>query len=69
MSDSWVTFGLLLSRAREQAGRSLMILDEAEAGGDLWLGANAEERRHLLAPVPTDFAFTPMKGAAIELTT
>ena len=35
MNDSWITFGLLLSRAREQAGRSLMILDEAEAGGEV----------------------------------
>lgn len=69
MSDSWITFGLLLSRAKEQAGRSLMILDDADGEGCLWLGADADERRHLLAPVPTDFVFTPMKGAAIELTT
>ena len=69
MNDSWITFGLLLSRAREQAGRSLMILDDADGEGRLWLGADAGERRHLLAPIPTDFAFTPTKGAAIELTT
>ena len=42
MSDSWITFGLLLSRAREQAGRSLMILDDADGEGCLWLGADAE---------------------------
>lgn len=42
------------------------MVDHAQ--GQLLLGADTKGRRHVLAPIPEDYAYVPLKGAAIELT-
>lgn len=70
MTDTQNAFKLLVMRARQSSGREVMILDDAwsEEHGGLLLGADHRDARHVLVPLPTDFAWTPTKGVSLELT-
>lgn len=70
MTDTRTAFALLVMRARKSSGREVMILDDtwSEGHGGLLLGADPRDGRHVLVPLPADFAWTPTRGVSLELT-
>ncbi|RMB61446.1 PD-(D/E)XK motif protein [Tessaracoccus antarcticus] len=72
MTNSSEQFGLLLADLWGRGGESNLILRDVESGAPkasrLLLGVNAQGQRHVLAPIPADFAFKAEQGESIELT-
>ena len=70
MSDTHSAFKLLVVRAREASGNKAMVLEPGWSGthGGLLLGADPHDNRHVLVPLPSDFAWSPTKGVSLELT-
>lgn len=71
MSDAFMEFGLLLASVwGDQHGPSLVhrVAATDGAGGDLLYGADRSGGRHVLAPITEEYSFTPIRGAAVELT-
>lgn len=70
MTDSWTAYGLLLAQVWEGSQESVMVVRDmlGHDQGQLLLGADTKGKRHVLAQIPEDYAYVPLKGAAIELT-
>lgn len=69
--NSQEQFALLLGRIYGQPGKVNLALMQAVAdssGRSLEYGADQAGRRHLLALIAPDYAFTEMRGEAVELT-
>lgn len=71
MIDSYSEFGLLLASiwgARDKPEMVIRGIATDDLGSQLVLGADSAGHRHVLAPITSEYAFTPQKGEAIELT-
>ena len=70
MGDAYTEFGLLLASVWDsEHGLTLVhrIAATDSSGAELLYAADRSGGRHVLAPIAEDYAFTPIKGAAVEL--
>lgn len=70
MTDAYNEFGLLLSTIWGGGGTIAMVTRELvrdSADRPILLGADAKGYRHVLAPIPDEYALTPQSGDVIQL--
>lgn len=70
MSDAYSDFGLLLATVWGSTEHVAMVTSEATtdtSGQPVLFGADGHGHRHVLAPIPDNYAVTPQLGESIEL--
>ena len=70
MADAFTEFGLILASVWGAAQGADLVQRTAatdNAGAVLLYAADRLGKRHILAPIADDYAFTPIRGAAVEL--
>lgn len=70
MTDAYNEFGLLLATVWGSGGKVNLVTTETTkdaAGRAILLGADAKGNRHVLAPIPPDYAVTPQLGDVVQL--
>jgi hypothetical protein len=70
VADAFTEFGLILVSIWESETESLVQRVAATdiAGAQLLFAADRFGHRHILAPIPDDYVFTPSMGVAVEMT-
>ncbi len=71
MADAFTEFGIILASvwgADSENGLVRRVAATDASGDQLLFSADRRGHRHILAPVTDDYAFTPIRGAAVELT-
>ena len=71
VADAFTEFGLILSSVWGSERPANLVQRTAardSAGAELLYAADRHGHRHILAPIAEDYAFTPIRGAAVEMT-
>lgn len=67
MGDAYEQFGLLLSSVWSGQHSATLFTRFATPESELRFGADTAGQRHVLAPITDEYAFTPHRGAELEL--